>query len=70
MEAAPAGVVGVSCKSAWQRFDRLQRALRRLRPASAGQPKGVFRFRRHEDLDLWTANLRRSRLPVPGCCSG
>jgi len=47
MEAAPARVVGVLRKSAWQRFDRLQRTL------------GRFRFRRHEDLDLWTANLRR-----------
>ena len=59
MEASPARVVGTLRKTPWQRFDRLQRIASRLRPASAGQPKGVFRFRRHEDLDAWTANLRR-----------
>jgi hypothetical protein len=59
MEGSPVRVVGTLRKTPWERFDRLQRTAARLRPASAGQPKGVFRFRRHEDLDLWTANLRR-----------
>ena len=41
----------------WQRFDRLQRTAGLLLGRPLG-PKGVFRFKTHEEYEEWKKNLR------------
>jgi hypothetical protein len=50
-------VVGKVKLSPWQRFAKLQRTASRL-TRGRGQPKGVFRFKSHEEADRWTETQR------------
>jgi hypothetical protein len=50
-------VVGKLKLSPWQRFVRLQRTAGKL-TRGRGQPKGVFRFKSHEEADRWTEAQR------------
>ncbi|MBA4138559.1 MAG: hypothetical protein C0518_14735 [Opitutus sp.] len=53
MKPEPIKEVGVVRRTAWERFVRLQ-ATAALLAQKKGQPKGVFRFRSHEECDQWT----------------
>ena len=44
--------VGALRKTPWQRFVRLQRTARML-AGGRGQPKGVYKFRSHEEAEQW-----------------
>ena len=50
-------VVGKVKLSPWQRFVQLQRTAGKL-TRGRGQPKGVFRFKTHEDANRWTEAQR------------
>jgi len=50
-------VVGKVTLSPWQRFVQLQRTTGKL-TRGRGQPKGVFRFKTHEEADRWTEAQR------------
>ena len=52
-------VVGNVKLSPWQRFVQLQRTAGKL-SRGRGQPKGVFRFKTHEDANRWT-DAQRTR---------
>jgi hypothetical protein len=53
-------VVGALRKSPWQRFVRLQQTAAKL-ASGRGQPKGVFRFKSHQECEEWTGSLNRMR---------
>lgn len=52
MQRGEMKVVGTLKKTAWERFARLQRTVAKM-PGFVGQPRGVFKFRTHEEADAW-----------------
>ena len=48
------GVVRERATDPWHEADRMQRSLLRLRRGIGIHPKGVFRFKTHDELIEWT----------------
>jgi hypothetical protein len=51
-------VGGKNLPAYWERFDRLQRTANALLPNEARSPRGVFRFKTHEDFEQWKKSLQ------------
>lgn len=57
-------VLGGRLAPYWERFDRLQRTAAHLLGDRLG-PKGVFRFKSHEDLEKWKTTHSRPLRVLP-----
>ena len=55
-------VGGRNSRPFWERFNRLQRTANLLLGPKGICPKGVFRFKTHEEFEEWKKNLRQERL--------
>jgi hypothetical protein len=56
--------IGVVRGDVWERFDRLQRTVSRLRPPS-GVSRGVYRFTTHAEQNEWEWTNRLKNLEPP-----
>jgi hypothetical protein len=57
--------VGCVRGDVWERFDRLQSTVSRLRPPT-GLKRGVYRFKTHADQNEWEWTNRLKNLGVRG----